>query len=249
MLEQTLYNRIPHNAPPTPAAFQDATRARELYNYFVPEDQVNAIGKTVSDPVLTSHAQLVAWRLNAQRALISLMDRDTQYFVAEGTKTLQLDDITQSDTPDDATWAACSNVPKTGRICEWTLGALPPPEGGPAYFEVTDLSQDDRFNRLPFIQGPPYFRYYVGVPLVTKKGIAIGSLCALDTEVRQPVTPSMRACKCLKRCLSRSLRLPCSYSSRHYGRQHHDSFRDGQRARRSPASPQHERLPCKLCRP
>jgi hypothetical protein len=44
------------------------------------------------DTVLTAHAQLVTWRLNCQRAMVSLIDRDVQYFVAESTKTLHLDD-------------------------------------------------------------------------------------------------------------------------------------------------------------
>jgi hypothetical protein len=58
----------------------------------------------------------------------------------------------------------------------------------PAYFEVLDLTKDDRFNTLPFVTGAPFFKYYCGVPLRTKKGIAIGSLFALDDKIREPIT-------------------------------------------------------------
>lgn len=53
---------------------------------------------------------------------------------------------------------------------------------------MTDLSKDSRFNRLPFISGPPFFKFYAGTPLTTKKGINIGSLFILDDVVRPPLT-------------------------------------------------------------
>jgi signal transduction histidine kinase len=133
----------------------------------------------------------VAWRLNANRALISLIGRQTQYFVAESTKTLNIGDDGHED-PDDGVWAGCSSVSKEGRLCEHTLEAMASSNGQPAYFEVCDLSKDPRFNRLPFISGEPGFRYYIGVPIVTKRGVAIGSLFAMDIVARDPINESQR---------------------------------------------------------
>lgn len=82
---------------------EDRKRARELYKYFRPSVDTERI-----DTVLTAHAQLTAWRLNAERAMISLIDEETQYFVAESTKTVHLDDAEQYDDPDDAIWAGVS---------------------------------------------------------------------------------------------------------------------------------------------
>ncbi|KAF2630337.1 hypothetical protein BU25DRAFT_362458 [Macroventuria anomochaeta] len=161
----------------------DRERARELYKYFRPPVAAEPI-----DTVLTAHAQLTAWRLNAERAMISLIDEETQYFVAESTKTVHLDDAAQYDNPEDAIWAGCVRVPKAGRLCEHTISTLPPPEGGPALFEVLDLSKDERFDQLSFIAGPPHFRYYAGVPLRTSCGINIGSLYVLDSKVRPALT-------------------------------------------------------------
>jgi hypothetical protein len=87
----------------TPAG--DKERARELYKYFRPPAARASADADPPDTVLTAHAQLVAWRFNAQRAMVSLIDRETQYFIAESTKTLHLDDALQFDDPDDAIWA------------------------------------------------------------------------------------------------------------------------------------------------
>ena len=89
------------------------------------------------------------------------------------------------------------SVPKAGRLCEHTIQTMPTPTA-PAYFEVLDLTEDERFNTLPFVTGPPHFRYYCGVPLRTKKGISIGSLFALDDKVRDStskINKTNLACK------------------------------------------------------
>jgi len=121
------------------------------------------------------------------RALVSLIDRETQYFVAESTKMLHLD-TGLADDPTDAIWAGCINVPKAGRLCECTLEASPAMNGSPPSFEVCDLAKDARFNKLPFVTGGPQFRYYVGVPIKTRLGVAIGSLFAMDKKPRGPIS-------------------------------------------------------------
>ncbi|EOD44976.1 putative sensor histidine kinase response protein [Neofusicoccum parvum UCRNP2] len=178
------------------ASIADSTRARELYKYFQPprrpQNTVSISRSAVPDTVLTAHAQLVAWRLNVQRALVSLIDRETQYFVAESTKTLDLANADEFESPNDAVWAGCISVPKAGRLCEHTIEQNSASDGSPAYFEVLDLTKDDRFSSLPFVAGEPHFRYYVGVPLRTKKGVPIGSLFAMDDKPREPINESAR---------------------------------------------------------
>ena len=50
------------------------------------------------------------------------------------------------------------------------------------YFEVQDLSIDDRFKDKFYVTGEPLARYYLGVPLVMANGIHIGALCVIDQE-------------------------------------------------------------------
>lgn len=91
------YEGLPQNTA------EDRERARELYKYFRPPVAAEPI-----DTVLSAHAQLAAWRLDAERAMISLIDEETQYFVAESTKTVHLDDVEKYDHPEDAIWAGVS---------------------------------------------------------------------------------------------------------------------------------------------
>ena len=178
----------------------DSRREHELYRYFKPptadEPQRNSTGqRTLSanaasspDTTLTALAQLCAIRLDASRAMISVIDREKQYFIAEATKSLRISDTSKSEVEGDSLWAGCSTVDKAGRLCEKTID-LPVSLGQAPCFTVTDLSTDERFNQLPFVTGPPYFRFYAGTPLTTKKGVNIGSLFIIDDKIRPCLTP------------------------------------------------------------
>ena len=191
----------------------DYTRARELYRYFRPPEPaspttLNVHEASSPDTTLTALAQLCALRLHAKRAMISLIDREKQYFVAESTKTLDLIDTNKSEIEGDGLWFGCGTVDKAGRLCEKTVG-LPASVGLAPCFTVTDLSQDERFNELPFVTGAPYFRFYAGTvskvhnlrkiaanleqPLTTKRGINIGSLFILDDVVRDKLNGDQEA--------------------------------------------------------
>ena len=50
--------------------------------------------------------------------MISVIGKETQYFIAEATKTLDLVDHTKSEEEGDGLWLGCSNVDKSGRLCE-----------------------------------------------------------------------------------------------------------------------------------
>lgn len=54
----------------------------------------------VNNTTLTSFAQLAALRLNVERALICVLDRDMQYVLAEATKTVNLNDNANHDDKD-----------------------------------------------------------------------------------------------------------------------------------------------------
>ena len=113
-----------------------------------------------------------------------MIDRQKQYFVAESTKTLDLVNNNKSEEENDGLWFGCGTVDKSGRLCEKTIELPPSVACSPSLFTVTDLSKDKRFNQLPFVTGPPHFRYYAGTPLTTEKGVNIGSLFILDDVVR-----------------------------------------------------------------
>lgn len=61
-----------------------------------------------------------------------------------------------------------------------TIAVAPTKAGSYPCFIVDDLSKDERFNSLPFVTGTPFLRFYAGVPLVSPRGIPIGSLFIVD---------------------------------------------------------------------
>lgn len=118
----------------------------------------------------------------------SLVSKETQYFIAESTKTLNLIDNQRSEEEGDGLWVGCTAVSREGRLCEKTIELRPEPGQFPC-FTVCDLSQDERFQRLPFVMESPNFRFYAGTPLTTDRGVNIGSLFVLDNKVRPRLKP------------------------------------------------------------
>lgn len=167
-----------------------------------PEDAQNQhtayVPRCSPDTALTAFAQLGVLRLKAQRALISLFGRDQHYVLTEATQTLSLQDhMVENDR--DALWLGCCAVPSGDGICQ-QVASLPRTkseedkhvvEGG--IYMVPDLRQDDRFNQLNMVTGSPKARFYAGAPIISPKGITIGSYCIIDDEPRSGLdAPSIK---------------------------------------------------------
>lgn len=65
-------------------------------------------------------------------------------------------------------------MPREDSVCQYTIVS-------DQFFEVKDLSADDRFKDKFYVKDDPNLRYYFGVPLQTNDGIQLGALCVLDT--------------------------------------------------------------------
>ncbi len=50
------------------------------------------------------------------------------------------------------------------------------------YVEIPDAMKDPEFSMSPMVVGHPNFRFFAGVPITTKEGFNIGSICILDTS-------------------------------------------------------------------
>lgn len=73
-------------------------------------------------------------------------------------------------------------MPRNTTFCNHALGSE-------AVTVVPDPRLDPRFADLPVVTGPPFVRFYAGAPLLSAEGIALGSLCVLDTKPRAGLTP------------------------------------------------------------
>ncbi|MBB4133182.1 GAF domain-containing protein [Xanthomonas arboricola] len=103
--------------------------------------------------------QVAASLCDTPIALMSLVDRDRQWFKAQLGLGLQQTDRSQA-------------------VCDHAIRS---PE---QLMEVPDLAQDARFADISVVTGDTGARFYAGMPLVTPDGVALGTVCVLDTEPR-----------------------------------------------------------------
>ncbi len=94
----------------------------------------------------------------AGMATISLVDADRQWVKAGRN-------VEAGEWPRDASFAA------SGILSD-------------ELFIVEDALHDRRFEKSPFVTGPPYVRFYAGAPLITERGYRIGMLAIMDSKPR-----------------------------------------------------------------
>jgi serine/threonine protein kinase len=66
-------------------------------------------------------------------------------------------------------------------------------------FIIPDTLLDDRFKDNPLVLSPPYVRFYIGAPLITSDGYALGTLCAVDQSPREMSSGQKEALLALSR--------------------------------------------------
>ncbi|MBI4815694.1 MAG: PAS domain S-box protein [Deltaproteobacteria bacterium] len=113
---------------------------------------------TPPDPEFDGLAELAARILEVPVALVSLVDRDRQWFKARvGLKA--------TETPRDRAFCAHAILKDEPLV-------------------VPDAHIDERFSGNPLVIGDPHVRFYAGVPLATSTGHALGTLCVIDRVPR-----------------------------------------------------------------
>jgi PAS domain S-box-containing protein len=77
-------------------------------------------------------------------------------------------------------------VPRDATLCSFAVLTDEP-------LIVPDTRFDERFACNPFVQSDPGVRFYAGAPLIGHDSFNIGTLCLLDTQPRDPLTPEQQA--------------------------------------------------------
>lgn len=54
---------------------------------------------------------------------------------------------------------------------------------------INDTLSDKKISKIAAVSGPPYIRFYAGIPIVTDNGLILGTLCALDSSPKS-INPS-----------------------------------------------------------
>lgn len=140
------------------------------------------------DLALSAFALLAANLLSCKRCIISLIDQEFIYIIAESTRSLSITSPHTYDPGDELWLGGSSAVARNGTLCERTVSLLAPNEiingEGTFLVEVLDLKKEPPYQDLGYVTSWPNIRYYAGVPLRTKNGFSIGSLCVTDDQPR-----------------------------------------------------------------
>ncbi len=137
---------------------------------------------------LTDLVNLIAGICNVPVALVSVIDAQTQWFKAS---------VGIGDMP-------C--IERHLSFCDQTIKS-------DQLFIVPDATQDSRFANLPVVKNAPFIRSYVGMPLVTFDGHAIGTLCVLHTEPLQLTDVQINSLKVISKQVLNLIELNWSMQS------------------------------------
>jgi two-component system, sensor histidine kinase len=96
-------------------------------------------------------------------------------------------------------------VEETPRSSSFCAHAIKTPEQ--EFFVVSDAQTDSRFAANPLVTGEPYIRFYVGTPLLSSEGEALGTLCVIDAKPRELAPGQYQALSVLRRHVSRALEM------------------------------------------
>jgi len=159
------------SAPPLPA--HEAARLAALASYDILD--------TAREPAYDDFTAMAAAICGTPIALISLIDRDRQWFKSEiGLERHQ----TSRDQ------AFCAHVIVENQT-----------------MVVADATMDARFHDNPLVVGTPNIRFYAGAALVTSDGHGIGTLCVIDRVPRTLTGQQISALEALSRQLMTHLDL------------------------------------------
>ena len=135
---------------PEPSPTDDPLRLEALRGY--------GILDTVPEEGFDDLVHLAARACAVPVALVSLVDRDRQWFKARvGFPPCETD--------------------LDGSVCRFVLAE-------PDILQIPDLTADPRTRDNPLVTGEPFIRFYAGAPLRTSKGQVLGSLCVIDRVPR-----------------------------------------------------------------
>ena len=160
--------------PPAPLPKNEADRLADLHSF--------AILDTAADAAIDEVVRLAARLSGCPIALVSLVDRDRQWFMAR-------------------TGLEAQETPRDGALCAHAI--LTPTQP----LAVEDAAQDPRFVDSALVTGEPHVRAYLGVPLVSIGGHALGTLCVIDRTPRRHDAETVQALEVLARTVTSNLEL------------------------------------------
>ncbi|WP_367754186.1 PAS domain S-box protein [Flavobacterium sp. WC2430] len=146
---------------PTASNEQDRLKALDSYS----------IMDTLSEIDYDSITQLASYICNTPISLVSLLDKDRQWF--KSSVGLEV-----------------KETPKSFSFCQYAIM-------GDEVYEVQNALEDTLFSDNPLVTGNPDIRFYAGAPLKDSEGYNLGTLCVIDTVPRELTDLQKNALKLL----------------------------------------------------
>lgn len=134
---------------------------------------------TSADETFDRFTRVLAELLQVPIALVTLVDADRQWFKS----SVGLD---VCETPRDVAFCAHALHVSDALVIE-------------------DASTDVRFHDNPLVAGAPFIRFYAGIPLRSREGYVVGTLCAIDTRPRNIRPNTLAAMKDLAHAVKREM--------------------------------------------
>ena len=136
--------------PDYPIPVDEDQRLRDL--------QRHGVLDTAPDPHFDRIVQLASEALDMPIALVSLVDRDRQWFLARHGLVV-------------------NQTPREMAFCAHAIAA-------DGVLVVPDALADERFSTNPLVLTSPHVRFYAGAPLQSSEGHNLGTLCVIDQKPR-----------------------------------------------------------------
>ena len=118
---------------------------------------------TPPEPEFEEISFLAASLFRTPVALVSLVDRDRQFFKS----------VVGEDYPRE--------TPRGMSFCNFAVLSQ-------ATVIIEDATRDPRVADNPLVTGGPGIRFYAGAPLITPEGHAVGTVCAIDFKPHHDVS-------------------------------------------------------------
>jgi PAS domain S-box-containing protein len=131
-------------------------------------------------------ARLAALICGTPVALVSLVDRDRQWFKAKVG-------LSENETSRDLS------------VCSYAILKSD-------VMVVADTLEDERFRQNALVTGAPHIRFYAGAPLLAENGHALGTLCVMDRVPRTLTDAQTDALRSLSRLVVAQMELRRSVS-------------------------------------
>ncbi|KAJ6006414.1 hypothetical protein N7451_004358 [Penicillium sp. IBT 35674x] len=148
-----------------------------------------------SDITLNALAQLGVYRLGCNRSFVSIIDRDSQFIIAEATKSVSLR-ITDQHLPDDGVYLGARRLDLQWGVCPHTIRLFTSQDlsyaidtanitANQTRYIIRDFRKEDCFKDRPYVREWPHMRFYAEVPLFSPSGYVLGSYCVVDDSPRE----------------------------------------------------------------